>query len=917
MRRVLAFALVALFVLQSSGAAMASPVADPVSPPLLAQVELGFAQVLRSFENTYIGAVFSGQAARYAKMHAAPPARLRLQDAGVSPQRSRNLREAPWRLVSYGMQIPRPRLANVRTVIHGAVIRDPLSLRAAKQRSPISTSICPFAGRPQITCCTLTCTTPPPRFPTPAPPPPTPIPTPTPATVPTPVPTLAPTPTPVQAPTGTPVPGPTTAPTPNPTGPSSGTTLQPWAPTGTGVNSWWTYEVRSVPGVGRAMANIGNGNLVFQVDDVDVPERGIDLAFRRTYNSQSQHDWHNADGEGRNVYGNGWTNNFEAHLVNGPNGDLSIYDGDGARYDYAPDGTGGWIAPPGQHATLKYDGTCGYDWTKMNGTTYQFWSPNLSTIPGCTNAAYGGRIAAIYGRNLNNSITLNYTFDNNNQDWIYLNTITAQHSDGQALTLHFADVTTTFGTIRLLHSLSRPDGAQVTYGYDSTGNLQDVCEIGNGSTSSNSGDSCFSSVPSGQSFIHHQYAYYSGTHQLNWVNSSNWVMSNYTAGTYEIFAYDSNNRLTSITKTGTVNPTIADGVSSGPIQSGVATGVQQYWQETFTRPSATETDALDTDGHSTKWYYDVAARIYETNNWTGRPNNLWLLTYQTWDSNNNPVESVDARGNTTDFAYDTNGNTVAVGLPSVTTNVGTFRPTALYSYDEYNNVVASCDPDFTNQIGKDWTANPGSSDSLCPNQLGATRYTYDYSDSSAEPFGRLSAVYTPVGYQRSVSYSTAAQGGDYGLPTDVNGTCISESDGTNRCPHQGLAYDSYGNVTYFGGGVGNWTFSYDALNRLLNATDPDGVASYTCYYTDGETQYTETASQHASDGSPITCQSVPPAHAVAYTYDADGNELNEVHHYGNVAGTTTKWYDGEDRLVEVALPHDATSDLYSYAWMMR
>lgn len=73
------------------------------------------------------------------------------------------------------------------------------------------------------------------------------------------------------------------------------------------------------------MANVGNGNLVFQVDDIDVPERGIDLAFRRTYNSQSQHDWHNADGEGHNIYGNGWTNNLEAHLDDGPSGNLTIY----------------------------------------------------------------------------------------------------------------------------------------------------------------------------------------------------------------------------------------------------------------------------------------------------------------------------------------------------------------------------------------------------------------------------------------------------------------------------------------------------------------------------------------------------------------------------------------------------------------
>lgn len=44
------------------------------------------------------------------------------------------------------------------------------------------------------------------------------------------------------------------------------------------------------------MLNVGNGNLVVQDDDVDVSERGIDLAFRQSYNSQSQHDYSGTDG---------------------------------------------------------------------------------------------------------------------------------------------------------------------------------------------------------------------------------------------------------------------------------------------------------------------------------------------------------------------------------------------------------------------------------------------------------------------------------------------------------------------------------------------------------------------------------------------------------------------------------------------
>jgi hypothetical protein len=46
------------------------------------------------------------------------------------------------------------------------------------------------------------------------------------------------------------------------------------------------------------------------------------------------------------------------------------------------------------------------------------------------------------------------------------------------------------------------------------------------------------------------------------------------------------------------------------------------------------------------------------------------------------------------------------------------------------------------------------------------------------------------------------------------------------------------------------------------------------------------------------------------TYDADGNALTETHHFGYTSSSpapivpTQKWYDGEDRLVEVEEPYD-------------
>ena len=98
----------------------------------------------------------------------------------------------------------------------------------------------------------------------------------------------------------------------------------------TGINRWWTDEEDSVPGSGSYMVNVANGNLVYQDDDMDIPNKGIDLAFRRTYNSQSQHDYANTDGSVPSSYGDGWTNTWDAHIATSSSGGLSIYDIDGA-----------------------------------------------------------------------------------------------------------------------------------------------------------------------------------------------------------------------------------------------------------------------------------------------------------------------------------------------------------------------------------------------------------------------------------------------------------------------------------------------------------------------------------------------------------------------------------------------------------
>jgi hypothetical protein len=140
---------------------------------------------------------------------------------------------------------------------------------------------------------------------------PTPVPsgTPTPGATatptPTPVPVVTPSPTPSPTPTATPTPTPVATPTPINVTPSPSPSPVVLGPSGTGINPWWRYQEQTVPGGDHLMVNVGTGNMVAQSEDMNVAHKGIALAFRRTYNSQSGHDIHGTDGGPPGRYGNG------------------------------------------------------------------------------------------------------------------------------------------------------------------------------------------------------------------------------------------------------------------------------------------------------------------------------------------------------------------------------------------------------------------------------------------------------------------------------------------------------------------------------------------------------------------------------------------------------------------------------------
>jgi len=663
----------------------------------------------------------------------------------------------------------------------------------------------------------------------------------------------------------------------------------------TGINHWWTYEEGALTGIGKYMVNVATGNMVVQADDIDIPERGIDLAFRRTYNSLSQHDYANTDGSTPSLYGDGWTNTFDAHIANNSLNGISVFDIDGARYDYTPvqGNLNLWAPPPGQYGILFMDPAHNPGvvfWLKKNGTIYAFYLPTQQQSA----AAYAGRLAAIFGRNVNNNIALTYYWDNNDSSNPYnLSRILVQHSDSHQLNLYFAN----YGTYRFLGSVQRPDGKFTTYNYwANASTLKSVYSIANNNAT----------IAAGYS--------YTGTHLLQTISSPRWNASGGTNdGGWMSFSYNGNNTLSGISEDGVMNFVPADGTGV-QLQSGYNNGTWMTYRLTSFTYGTNSTSLADTDGHNTIWTYDSLGRVTQTQEYTGS----WLTTTQQWDASNNLIATINARANETDYAYDNNGNTIAVALPTLTTSGGTFRPTSLYSYDANNNVTAYCDPVRTNALGLNWTTRPGPSDTLCPSTSGSTIYTWDTSDAN-ENYGRLSVAQTPLGYHTTFAYSTAGQGGDFGLPTSVTGDGFTQKDGSNWTPTQSFTYDGLGNLNTYNKGNGAWTLSYDTQNnRLTSVIDPDNVHSYKCYYPNGQMEGTTSAAQYNTDG--VVCG----AHSHIYTYDTDGNEITELKHFNDQSSLTNKWYDGAERLVEVAMPQDPNDysaspqrDAYNFRWLTR
>ncbi len=184
--------------------------------------------------------------------------------------------------------------------------------------------------------------------------------------------------------------------------------------------------------------NLRNGNFVEMREDFLVPARAIPVKFERTYNS-SRHD---VDGR----LGWGWSDSYNWKLVEQAGGTVDVTTGEGFTYHFAPDGSGGFVSPPGLEQATLLAVPAGYTLETAETLTFDA-DGNLTRIQSCCSI---------------DALTLNYTGGGLNTivDTTGRTALTfAYHPDGR------------------LASITNPASESVRYDYDAEGNLWQVTGV--------------------------------------------------------------------------------------------------------------------------------------------------------------------------------------------------------------------------------------------------------------------------------------------------------------------------------------------------------------------------------------------------------------------------------------------------------
>ena len=622
--------------------------------------------------------------------------------------------------------------------------------------------------------------------------------------------------------------------------------------------------------------NCATGAFVHQFTDVTVPGRGVPLSFVRTYSST------NAGTDG--PLGYGWSFSYGLSLAVDGSGDVTITQEDGSTVTFAPNGSGGYVAPPRVLASLVQNSDGSYTFTRQPSQVQYFFNTS-GQLTGeqdrngyATSLTYTGNLLTKVTDPAGRSLTFAYSgadissmTDPIGRTWSF-----AYDTNGNlASTTDPADRTWdfTYDSNHLLLTMTDPAGGVVTNTYDSSQRvISQVDAAGLETTWGYSGDPTSTA---------------GGTTTMTDAH-----------GNVTVYNY-ANLELTSVIHGAGTSIAATTSYTYDPSTLGVAT---------LTDPDGNVTDnSYDANGNllnSTDPLGDATSYTYDSlDDLASLVSPLDETTSYIYDQNGNLTSVTDPAGNTTTYTY---GNSAQPG--DVTSMTDQDSNTTTYTYDSYGD-VASESTSPTNGV-TDTTSYSYDSDSelvckvspdrtaanvACPSPggayvLGTTAYTYDGD-------GELTYVSDPLGDTTTTTYdangnatSVTAPDGDVTTTSyDADGRVLEVTAGTGSAvaSHTTYAYD-------IAPGSGTCSSAVAGVTYCTTVTDPNGQA--TTSYFDARDELIE--------------GSRPAGDVTTFSYDLAGNKLTSM----NANGTrTTYGYDTDNRLTSVSYSGGSGSSVqYSY-----